>query len=139
MSLNFLSGHRMFSGEEINKIGTTAQPLGDVNYTGFLYAPAAGSIMAHAGGGQGSATALTASVNTLTTVASAGDSVLLPSLPVPTGAAAEIVVINRGAASSNVFCPSGGSMNGTSNGSSALAAGSVGLYVCTSAGVYFSK
>ena len=93
------------------------------------------SITAHAGGGQASATALVAMQNILTTVATAGDSVVLPA-----GASGlQVSIINNGAASANVFCPTGGSMNGTGNGSSALANGTVGLYFCTAPNVWMSK
>jgi hypothetical protein len=87
-------------------------------------------LTAHAGGGQGSATPLTTMQNVVSTVATAGDSVVLPA-----GAPGlQIAVINNGANSLNCFCPSGGTMNGTSNGSAACAAASVTLFFCISGG-----
>ncbi len=84
-------------------------------------------ITAHAGGGQASATALTGAVNVLGTVATAGDSVLLPQ--VPTDARDEIWVLNQGAASANVFPPSGGAINALSaNAAYAVAAGAAAVF-----------
>ena len=96
-------------------------------------------LVAHAGGGQPSATPLTAMLNVIATTATTGDSVVLPSVTLPTGASIQITVINNGANSANVFTPSGGTMNGTSNGSSALATVTVGLYFCTGTNIWVSK
>jgi hypothetical protein len=96
-------------------------------------------LTALAAGTQAGATALTAMVNIITTAASAGASVALPSLTLPNGVAVQISVINNGANSTNVFCPVGGTMNGTANGSSALAAASVGLYYCSGTNAWVSK
>lgn len=92
-------------------------------------------ITAHAGGGQTSATQLTAMMNQITTTATTGDSVVLPASAV----GLQITVANNGANSANVFCPSGSTMNGTSNGSSALAAATVGIYFCIAALTWISK
>ena len=95
----------------------------------------ASGITAFAAGGQGSATALATMMNTITTAASAGASVVLPfSTP-----GVQITVINNGANSINVFCPTGTTMNGTINASSALAVQTVGLYFCIAPGVWVSK
>lgn len=67
-----------------------------------------GSITAHAGGGQGSATALTTSDNNVATCATNFDSVKLPT-PV---AGAAIVVRNSGAAILSVFPPTSCTING---------------------------
>jgi hypothetical protein len=56
-------------------------------------------ITAHAGGGNANATLLNGWLNTITTVATAADSVMLP----PGYAGAEITVINHGAAACQVF------------------------------------
>jgi hypothetical protein len=96
-------------------------------------------LTAYAAGGQASATPLTAMINLLGTVAAANASVVLPSVTLAAGAAVEISVINNGASAAAVFCPSGGTMNGTSNGSSALTNGTVGLYFGTGTNVWFSK
>lgn len=105
-------------------------------YSGsFETQSAATGITAHAGGGQGSATPLTAMMNQITTTATTGDSVVLPASAV----GLQITVANNGANSANVFCPSGSTMNGTSNGSSALAAASIGIYFCVAANTWISK
>lgn len=92
-------------------------------------------ITAHAGGGQGSATQLTAMMNQITTVATTGDSVVLPA----SAPGLQIAVINNGANSANVFPPSGSTMNGTLNASSALSASAVGIYFCFSSTGWVSK
>jgi hypothetical protein len=56
-------------------------------------------IVAHAGGGNANATPLNGWLNTIVTVVTAADSVMLP----PGYAGAEITVLNRGAASAQVF------------------------------------
>jgi len=56
-------------------------------------------ITAHAGGGNANATLLNGWLNTITTVVTAADSVMLP----PGYAGAEITVVNRGANSAQVF------------------------------------
>ncbi len=65
------------------------------------------AITAHAGGGQASGVALTATINNITTCATAGDSVVLPE------AVAGLVVIvqNYGAAAADVFPASGETIN----------------------------
>lgn len=96
-------------------------------------------ITAFAGGGQGNATALTAMYNQIATAAAGNASVVLPSLTLPNGAAASITVNNLGANTVAVFCPSGGTMNGSSNGSASLAANNVGLYFCSGTNNWYSK
>lgn len=78
------------------------------------------SITAFAGGGQGSAVQLTSTVNNITTVATAGDSVKLPE------AIAGLVVIvqNNGANAADVFPATGETINGGSaNAAVSLPAG----------------
>lgn len=69
-------------------------------------------ITAHAGGGQASATQLTAKFNTITTVASINDSVKLPTAIV----GKTVYVLNGGANTVRVYCTSGDYVNGTLNG-----------------------
>jgi hypothetical protein len=108
------------------------------NYTGALpQASVANGLTAHAGGGQGSALALTASINRVTTVATAADSVSLPpSLP---GLA--ITVINAAAANSlNVFPVSGDAINALSaNTAFAMAANKTATFYCAVAGTWNSN
>jgi hypothetical protein len=96
-------------------------------------------ITAHAGGGQAQATQLNGWLNTITTVATAADSVQLP----PGYAGMEVTVINHGANSCQVFgfqstvlgdvvtdtiAPVGSAVQGTVG--VALAALAVGLFYC---------
>lgn len=100
-----------------------------------LTAPVNG-ITAFAGGGQASAVALTASVNRITTVATAGDSVKLPAAT----AGAEVVVINAAAANSmNVFPSTGDRVNALSaNAAFAVAANKVVRFICAVDGTWNS-
>ena len=92
-------------------------------------------ITAHSGGGQGSATQLTTMLNNVTTVGTAGDSVLLPA----TAAGLQITVANNGANSLNVFPPSGSTMNGTLNAAASLGTASIGIYFGLTSTAWISK
>jgi hypothetical protein len=104
------------------------------------------SLTAHAGGGQGSATALPAQINRITTVATAGDSVILPaqgSFPTSGGegpqtpGGLEVVVINAGANALAVFPGSGETINGGSaNASVNVAAGGIATFYCPTPGAW---
>ncbi|MHC4276948.1 MAG: hypothetical protein ACYSTI_06430 [Planctomycetota bacterium] len=76
-------------------------------------------ITAFAGGGQGSATQLTSSVNVIATCATAGDSVKMPAAAV----GLRVLIINNGAASCNVFPASGDNLGAGVDTAVALAAG----------------
>lgn len=93
-------------------------------------------IIAHAGGGQASATPLTKMQNRVATVATAGDSVLLmPSLP-----GMQITVINGSANSMNVFPQSGEAINALGANAAFAAAGlTVTIFFCTTAGQWWTK
>lgn len=88
----------------------------------------ANAITARAGGGQGSATPLTATYNRVTTVATAADSVLLPAAV----AGSRVVAFNAAAANSmNVFPATGQFINALSvNTAFAVAAGRGAEFVC---------
>jgi len=90
-------------------------------------------LTAHAGGGQGSATALTAMNNRVTTVTTTGDSVILPAnFP-----GMVIGVFNAGANSCNVFPDSGASINGAgTNTAYALASSRNAVFYCLAANVW---
>jgi hypothetical protein len=95
-----------------------------------------GGITAHAGGGQASAVALTAMVNQVATVATAGDSVKLPA----SAPGLAIVVVSSAAKAMQVF----GSGTDTINGIAAATGisqigGSVATYTCTAAGAWFTQ
>lgn len=70
----------------------------------------ADALTAHAGGGQGSALALTASVNRITTVATAGDSVKLPAAV----AGLQVIVVNDGGKPVDIFPSTGEVINNAS-------------------------
>lgn len=97
---------------------------------------AVNGLTAHAGGGQGSATALPASINRVSTVATGGDSVILPvSAP-----GMQIIVANATAATSmNVFPASGEQINAAgANAAFAVAGAKTATFFCTQAGQWHS-
>ena len=116
----------------------TLQPTATGNIiSGTLHQfPAGDTITAHAGGGQGSATALTKEINRITTVATAGDSVALPT----SAPGLDIVVINTGANAMQVFGAGTDTINGvaTATGVSQMP-NSVVLYSCATAGAWFTE
>lgn len=77
-------------------------------------------IVAFAGGGQASATQLTASFNIIATVATAGDSVKTP----PAIAGLDITIINDGANACDVFPSTGDDLGAGVDTAVSLAAGS---------------
>lgn len=98
------------------------------------FSSAVAGLVAHAGGGQGSATALTARVNDVATVATAADSVGLPAAK----SGASVVVHNSAANSMNVFPATSDYMNGTQNASFAVAAGKTAWFFAAVDGKWFS-
>lgn len=80
----------------------------------------ASGLTAHAGGGQGSATAITAEVSIVATAASSGDSIKLPTAALGKRA----VVFNTGASAVDVFPASGGAIDaGSTDAAYSLSAG----------------
>lgn len=91
----------------------------------------ADSLTAHAGGGQGSALALLATVNRVSTVATAGDSVVLPA----SYAGAFITVRNDGANALQAFGLGSDTINAAASGTGvSQAAASTAIYVSPVAG-----
>lgn len=87
---------------------------------------------AHAGGGQASALALTAAINSVDTVATAADSVALPA---PSYAGQTITVINTTATSMQVFGAGTDTINAVATGTGvAQAAGKTAVYVAITTG-----
>jgi hypothetical protein len=122
--------------------GATA-PAGNWNTEGLgsgfsnglqTFAYSAG-LTAHAGGGQSSALALTALINNVGTVATAGDSVAFPA----SAPGLEITIINSSANPMQVFGAGTDTINGiaTATGVTQMA-NSIALYVCTAAGVWLA-
>jgi hypothetical protein len=90
-------------------------------------------IVARAGGGQALATLLTNSINRVTTVATVGDSVLLPNAVLGD----DVWVYNASATSMNVFPQSGQSIGVTAANTAIACASHVGIhFLCSTAGVW---
>lgn len=101
----------------------------------FLIAPAANALTAHAGGGQGSALPLTYEINNVTTVATAGDSVALPT----SVAGMEVIIINDAANSMQVFGAGTDTVDDVATATGVAQIGkSVVLYTCPVAGKWYS-
>lgn len=94
------------------------------------------NMTAHAGGGQGAATACPGILNRFTTVATAADSAVLPA----SVAGADITIINAAAANSmNVFPAVGDAINALgANAAFALAAGKTVTFYCVTPGQWHS-
>jgi len=105
--------------------------------TGINTESHASGLTAHSGGGQGSAIALTAAINQITTVAAANDSAKLP----PAVAGKVVLVIQAAASNSmNLFPSSGDQINALgANAAFAMAAGTITSFVCPVAGQWYSK
>src|SRR5581483_1286549 len=94
---------------------------------GLLIESALDGITAFAGGGQTSATQLNNEINRVTTVATIGDSVMLPQAK----AGLSIAVINSGANSAQVFGNGADTINGVAAATGvAQMANSATLYMC---------
>lgn len=119
----------------------------------LFYESITDNITAKAGGGQTSATALTTEINRITTVATIGDSVKLPSTTqVPSsgpgyvagavvpGPGATIFIINHGANACQVFGSGTDTINdvATATGVQQMA-NSMVLYTCTTSGKWYSE
>lgn len=108
-----------------------------VGFSGQLFTELSqDGITAFAGGGQGSATQLTAQTNRVTTVASRGDSVKLPvSAP-----GLEIIVINTGANPLAVFPSTGDAINGqAANASVVIPPNAIDIFACPIAGQWYAE
>lgn len=94
------------------------------------------ALTAHAGGGQASALLLTSSINRVTVVATAGDSVRLPAAQ----PGMKIYIINSDSSDSmDVFPATGETINAVAaNGAFAMAAGARNQFVCPVAGKWFT-
>jgi hypothetical protein len=122
----------------VNELETQVAPLADPSKTApnLIQESAQDAIVANPGGGQANATRLTAQTSRITTVATSGDSVMLPaSLP-----GLELVLINHGANAVQVFGAGSDTINdvAAATGVSQMA-GSVVIYTCTSAGAWYTE
>jgi hypothetical protein len=135
LSGNFLSLHGRLLGLFRNIITPGDAYLGGDGFQSILESTA-DTLTAHAGGGQGSALALTSVINRVTNVATAGDSVKLPA----SQSGMTITVINAAAANSmNVFPASGEAINALgANVAFAVAANKTAYFTCATAGQWHS-
>jgi hypothetical protein len=140
----FTDGQLGFNGTfaQLQSVSTAQMPVGTLCYTtdmgsvrwsgtAWQMDNAVDGLVAHAGGGQGSATLITASMARFATVATAGDSSILPvSKP-----GMNITVTNAGVASMNVFPAVGDAINALgANAAFALGVGKSVTFVCYTAG-----
>jgi hypothetical protein len=108
---------------------------GEGSSGGFPTVTAVNALTALAGGGQTGATALTASFNRVTTVATAGDSVLLPAAK----PGMQVTVKNTSANSMNVFPATGDAINALSaNAAYAVATVKTATFFCAVTGTWDS-
>ena len=140
----FQPGVRMHEGETLDKLagilrsmlGQNGQPpmpatFTDVFTTGTLYRSFADALVAYAGGGQANATPITTGLTTVATVATAGDSAILPTA----APGAHPLVANAGAASLNVFPAVGDAIaGGAANAAFAIPAGKAAQFFATAPG-----
>lgn len=120
-----------------NSAGTQTVATGNLAMTaGYVQESVANALTAHAGGGQGSALALTRQINRVTTVGSSGDSVALPAAV----AGRVVTVINAAAANAmDVFPASGEVINAlAANTALSVAADKVVTFYCAVAGTWNS-
>ena len=133
-------GKRLIDGQDINAIVAILAAMtganGSPNPTFPFLVSTADNLVATAGGGQANALPLTASLNRLATVATAGDSVKLPK----SAAGLEVTIVNDGANACQVFSNDIAAINGAAAGTGfSLAAGKVATFFCTTAGLWRSQ
>lgn len=110
--------------------------LSSLTMSGPIYRTSQGPVTANAGGGQANAFLVNSSITRVGTVATAGDSVILPAAQ----PGREHILINSTANSLNVFPPVGGSINALSaNTAFALAAGKTVTFFVVDNGVWFAN
>lgn len=143
MPLPFLngSGDRLMdelevAGNDRAILAGTAGPFATIQITGLLFESANNTVTAFAGGGQASATQLTAELNKVVTVATNGDSVKLPA----SAPGLTILVENATAKPMQVYGIGADTINGVAaaTGVSQMS-GSVVLYTSYAAGSWFAN
>jgi hypothetical protein len=108
--------------------------LDSLRMDGPIYSKATTGVVAFAGGGQASATPLPSDINVVSTVATAADSVQLPTAE----AGREVTVINATANAAAVFPAVGDKINALSaNASFSVAAGKSATFIGAAAGQWF--
>lgn len=116
-------------------VGSDSPSAAALNMTGPITYNSQTGIVAKAGGGQSGATQIAADISVVGTVATAGDSVLLPSaLP-----GRDITIVNTSANSLNVFPATGNQINALgANAAFAMAAGKTATFVSALAGQWYA-
>ena len=129
----------------VNITGANTQNETSILRMGYARYSNTDNITAFAGGGQASATLLDSAYNRVTTVATAADSVKLPSCQTganPTANTLGVMVYVTNADSTdsmNVFPQTGQAINALSaNAAYAMAAGKTSAFLCGTAGVWYS-
>lgn len=132
------TGYRLPAGKWFNDIidrinGLIAGTLSlNVNANSFALTNYAGGLTARAGGTQALALALTATVNRVTVVATAADSVRLPA---PTVIGQQVTIINSAANSLTAYGAGTDTINSVATATGvALAGGKTGVYTASSIG-----
>lgn len=102
----------------------------------FFLEAAQDNITAHAGGGQGAAFQITTQTSRVTTVATAGDSIVLP----PSTAGLELLVINHGANAMQVYGLGADTIDdqAATTGVSQMS-NSLVIYTCCATGAWYSE
>jgi hypothetical protein len=112
-------------------VANTPLGLGD-----FLLESAQDNIIATAGGGQGPAYQIVAQTSRITTVATPGDSIMLP----PSTPGLELLIINHGANATQVYGQGTDTVDDqTSTVGVAQMASSLVIYTCTTAGKWYTE
>lgn len=127
--LLFVLPHRMLDN-------ASSPTFASLTLSGLLKESAADNIVAFAGGGKASATAMTAEINRIITVATEGDSVLLP----PSQNGLTVLVLNHGANGAQVFGAGADTINDIAAATGVRQMpGSVVLYICDTAGAWYTE
>ena len=101
----------------------------------FSFMSSEDNLTAHAGGGQNAAYPINSGIARFTTVATAADSAILP----PSTVGLQVIVINSGANSMQVYGLGADVINGVASGTGvAQAAGSISVYTCSLVGYWYS-
>lgn len=128
---------KYFSAEQLDvaAIGT-GNTATNVQFNSMFNETSQDTITAHAGGGQASATPITTQTSRVTTVATSGDSVVLPA----SAAGLELIVINHGANPMQVFGLGADAIDdvAAATGVSQMP-NSVVIYTCVTAGNWYTE
>lgn len=105
-----------FNERQLHELGISKADLATLRRI-LDFTNGVGGLVAKAGGGQAGATRLSIHVNEIGTVATAGDSVILP----PAGSGLVVTIINNGASACDVFPGADGDLGSGTNTAASLA------------------